>query len=133
MEDKNIPNDPLADLLRTLPGQTPPTNLSARIMEQLARQKTHAERRTERRGLVWAIALSTLVLTVGGWMLYIAGGGWPRWNGLSAHAWGMLRMLVPGGAIVLTLLLGDLYLRRWLFLHRERGERGGRVVEEGVR
>lgn len=120
MKDIENPKDPLADLLRSLPTETSPHGLTGRIMERVAREKSPAARRAERSGFVWTIGLSVLMLG-GGWGFYTMG-VWPKWSGisLSAQAWAMLRTLAPAAAIVLGLLVGDLYLRRYFFMKMYR-------------
>ncbi len=133
---RNIEDDKtLRELFRALPESTPSAGLDARIMERVRQEKNHVEQRSEQLMLLWTIVLSTVVLAIGAWALYITGGWkalWPetfdwgklrlsvQWEGLSPQAAGILRTLLPYAGIVLLLLVGDLFLRRHFFLKELR-------------
>ena len=136
--------DNLRDLLRLLPVEKPSDGLDARIMERVWQEKTHLEKRGERRTLIWTIALSALVLALGVYALYtfvdwsvfsfsdlvarsprpVSPPVAPSAEELPAVDYSAysatFRTLLPFAGIVLLLLFGDSLLRRRVFLRRLR-------------
>ena len=132
---ENKENEQLRDLMHSLPPGKLPPGLDARIMERIRQEKPYAEKRSDRRILIWTIALSAIVLGMGGWALYT----YIDWSSVS-FSWfqagpemdtipknvrgmeeriqeysGMFRRLIPFAAIILLLLIGDTLLRRRYF------------------
>lgn len=138
--DKNIQQDRLRGLMHSLPDETFPGGLNARIMERVLQEKSHLEKRAERRTLTWTIALAAVILGLGVYTLYT----YIDWSFLSLRAaapelappsikmpsvastasgeyLGQFKVLLPFAGIVLLLLIGDSLFRRRFFLkhHKE--------------
>jgi len=135
--DDQLKDNGLTGLMHSLPAKKPSGELNARIMERIRQEKNYVERRSDRRILCWAIALSVLVLGIGVWALdsYI---DWrmflpqiPDFTPektfagpdikVSPETAGMLQFLVPFAGIILILMLGDLLFRRHIFLKKHHG------------
>ncbi len=135
-KEEELQEHQLRELLRTIPAETPSAGLNARIMERVRQAEVRREKRAERNGLIWTIALSMLILGAGVWMLYTYVD-----RGFFADFWaeraartevagtsfrspeeyaGIVRRMVPLAGIVLFLLIGDSLLRRHFFLKKSR-------------
>lgn len=122
--ENNIEDDRLRSLLHAIPGEKVPLRMNERIMERIFRQKNHAEVRSERRILTWAILLSAMVAVLGGWVLFLYLGHVATLLPDARTVFGTypieklkdylsyISVFLPLGGIVLVLLVGDALLRR---------------------
>lgn len=109
--EKDIQRRPLQDLLRALPAERPSDDLNDRIMQAVRLAKDRQDKRAERNGLLWTIALSTFVLGAGAGALYFFI-DWDSFGAGMAGAFGVARSVLPFAGIALLLLIGDSLLRR---------------------
>lgn len=119
--------------MRRLPTEKPSGNLNVRIMDRIRLEKSHREKRMERRILTCAIALATVILGMGGYALY----SYIDWSFLTlsepaqtnsylsalkeeslSTGYSLFKSLLPLAGIVLFLLICDsLFRRRFMAKH----------------
>ncbi len=142
-KEEELQEHRLRELLRAIPAPPSPDGLNDRIMGRVRQAGIRQERRAERNGLIWTIALSMLILGAGVWALYT----YVDWGFLSDF-WsertvrmkiaeasghspedyaGIVRRVLPLAGIVLFLLIGDSLLRRHFFL-----QKSGNDAKSGV-
>ena len=130
---KKIPENQFREWIGSLPSRTP-AGLDDRIMARVRKATSPAERRSDRRMLVWAIVLGVVVLGAGIGVLsfYV---DWsilsetmpspelppvPRNTLADSQAWELAKSILPLAGIALILLIGDSLFRRRFFLKHQR-------------